>query len=61
MADYHPLLIDKRIIERNIHKGLISRNDYEKYLEGLPDSEQNAEVVQFEPPEPEGEGDDERS
>lgn len=61
MADYHPLLIDKRIIERNIHKGLISRNDYQKHLESLPDSGQNAEVVEFEPPEPEGEGGNEES
>jgi hypothetical protein len=30
-------LFDKRTVERNIKKGLISRKDYEKYLKGLED------------------------
>lgn len=50
MADYHPLLVDKRLVERNIHKGLISRKDFEKHLKDLPDSADNAEEVEFEPP-----------
>jgi len=30
-------LYDKRTVERNIKKGLISRKDYEKYLKTLED------------------------
>jgi hypothetical protein len=30
-------LLDKRTVERNIKKGLISRKDYEKYLKSLDD------------------------
>ena len=30
-------LLDKRTVERNIKKGLLSRKDYEKYLKGLDD------------------------
>jgi hypothetical protein len=30
-------LFDKRTIERNIKKGLVSRKDYEKHLKGLDD------------------------
>jgi len=31
-------LFDRRTIERNIKKGLISRKDYEKYLKSLDDA-----------------------
>jgi len=30
-------LFDKRTVERNIKKGLLSRKDYEKYLKSLDD------------------------
>lgn len=59
MADYHPLLIDKRIVERNIHKGLISRKDFDKYLSELPDSGENAETIAVESPDDSGEGPEE--
>lgn len=45
MADNDRWLVDRRIVERNIKKGLISREDYKKYLAQLPDAEGNAEVV----------------
>jgi hypothetical protein len=32
-----PRLYDKRTVERNIKKGLISRKDYDKYLKSLDD------------------------
>ena len=32
-----PRLYDKRTVERNIKKGLISRKDYDKYLKSLED------------------------
>ncbi len=31
-------LFDKRTVERNIKKGLVSRKDYEKYLKSLEDT-----------------------
>ena len=31
-------LFDKRTVERNIKKGLLSRKDYEKYLKSLDDA-----------------------
>jgi len=32
-----PRLFDRRIVERNIKRGLTTRKDYEKYLKSLPD------------------------
>lgn len=45
MAANEDFLLDKRIIKRNITKGLISREDYEKHIANLPDGESNAEVI----------------
>jgi hypothetical protein len=33
----NPRLFDRRVVERNIKKGLITRKDYEKYLKSLSD------------------------
>jgi hypothetical protein len=33
----NPRLFDRRVVERNIKKGLITRKDYEKHLKSLPD------------------------
>lgn len=33
----NPRLFDRRVVERNIKKGLITRKDYEKYLKSLGD------------------------
>ena len=30
-------LFDRRIVERNVKRGLITRKDYEKFLKSLPD------------------------
>lgn len=38
-------LVDKRIVDRNIDKGLLGRKDFEGYLEKLPDVEELSEVV----------------
>ena len=38
---YDNFLIDKRIVERNIAKGLVDGEVYKKHIEGLPDREQN--------------------
>ena len=32
-----PSLFDRRIVERNIKRGLITRKDYEKFLKSQPD------------------------
>ena len=50
-------LYDKRIIERNIKKGLIQRKDLEKHLKELPDVADNMQVVELD--EAGGGGDDE--
>jgi hypothetical protein len=34
----NPLLFDRRIVERNIKRGLTTRKDYEKFLKSLPDA-----------------------
>lgn len=54
MADNSAFLLDKRTVERNIKKGLISRKDYEQHLESLKDVEDNAEVIDFASPDEEG-------
>ena len=33
-----PSLFDRRIVERNIKRGLITRKDYEKFLKAIPDA-----------------------
>jgi len=34
----NPLLFDRRIVERNIKRGLITRKDYDKFLKSLSDA-----------------------
>lgn len=36
---------DKRVIKRNIKKGVFTSKDHEKYLKGLEDSAGNYEVL----------------
>jgi hypothetical protein len=38
---YDRFLIDKRVVERNIAKGLVDPNEYKRAVESLPDTEQN--------------------
>jgi hypothetical protein len=44
-------LVDKRIIERNIEKGLISKKQFEQHLAELADKEGACERVQIDPSE----------
>jgi hypothetical protein len=37
----NPRLFDRRVVERNIKKGLITRKDYEKHLKSLADTAGN--------------------
>ena len=40
------LLIDKRVVERNIEKGTITREECEKYCDKLPDLTDECEEVE---------------
>ncbi len=33
--------LDRRVVERNIKKGLVTRKDYDKFLKSLPDCREN--------------------
>ena len=41
-------LFDKRIVQRNIDKGLLEAKDLDKRLKGLPDLTEAATVTSFE-------------
>ncbi|MGD8317750.1 MAG: hypothetical protein PVH76_08375 [Myxococcales bacterium] len=41
--------MDKRVLERNMAKGLISKEQYEQYLADLADREGSFERVEVEP------------
>lgn len=47
MAKQNDRVVDKRVVERNLDKGLISKADLEKHLAALPDSAANAEWSTF--------------
>lgn len=38
---YDRFLIDKRVVERNIAKGLVDQAEYKRIVEALPDRESN--------------------
>lgn len=40
-----PGLIDKRVVERNIKKGLVTREAFDKHLSALPDVADAAETI----------------
>ena len=42
-------LYDRRTIERNIKKGLITRKDYEKFLKALDDAKEKGVIGEEEP------------
>ena len=41
---YPDFLLDKRVLHRNIAKGLVDKGAYEKQVKDLPDVEDNAEA-----------------
>lgn len=51
MASLGDKLVDKRIIERNIEKGLITKEQFEQHLTELSDREGEYETVEIEPSE----------
>ena len=52
-------LIDKRVVDRNIAKGLVDADEYKKEVEGLPDREQNLVHVSLDGDSSDQFGDDE--
>ncbi len=57
MAIIDERLVDKRIVERNIERGLVSETDYQKYLKDLTDVEVNADVIRLYDADDEGDED----
>ncbi len=51
MATLGDNLLDRRIVERNIAKGLISKAEYEKHLADLADREGDYDKVEVDPGE----------
>ena len=49
-------LVDRRTVDRNIQKGLLTREAYQSYLDGLSDAESNVELVSLEEEEETAEG-----
>jgi hypothetical protein len=49
MASLGDKLVDKRIVERNIAKGLISKEEYEQQLASLADQEGSYDTVEIDP------------
>lgn len=39
------MLLDRRVVERNIRKGIVTREEYEAFLRQLGDASDNAETV----------------
>ncbi len=51
MAALGDKIVDKRIVERNITKGLVTKEEYDKHLADLPDREGSYERIEVEPTE----------
>ena len=53
MKNKDDFLYDVRIINRHIREGVVSKKDYDKHLDNLPDVEDNSEPLIIEDDEPE--------
>ncbi len=51
MKNKEDFLYDVRIVNRNIRDGAVSKKDYDKYIESLPDMEGNSEPLIIDEPE----------
>jgi len=49
MAILGDKLVDKRIVERNIARGLLSKEEYEKHLVDLADREGEYDQIEIDP------------
>jgi len=50
--------VDKRTVERNINKGLLTEADFQKYLTALPDVESKSELVDYGVPDEDDDDED---
>ena len=39
------MLFDRRVVERNLRKGVVTREEYDQWLANLADSTPNSEVI----------------
>jgi hypothetical protein len=39
------MLLDRRVVERNIRKGIVTREEYDTFLRELGDASENAESI----------------
>lgn len=50
MASIDERLVDKRVVERNLERGLLSADQHKRYLDGLADVAAKADVIQLHDP-----------
>lgn len=48
MEKRRDLLLDKRLVDRHLERGLVTEEEYQKHLGELPDLDENAEVLEVE-------------
>jgi hypothetical protein len=58
MAKQNDRVVDKRVVERNLEKGILGKTDLEKHLAGLPDSAANAEWTSYDDDDSDDDGDE---
>ncbi len=51
MAKIEDLTMDKRIVDRNLEKGLVTRDELDKHIAGLPDLTDKSEYISVDTPE----------
>ena len=59
MSDIPRHLVDKRVLERNLRKGLVDHKEFDRSLKDLDDKAPNAETVTLAPSADDGPDDDE--
>lgn len=47
MSNKHEFLFDRRILQRNIDKGLVDAKTVEKFLSSLPDKSDNVAITSY--------------
>jgi len=55
MSHSDQFLFDKRLVEKNIRRGLVTRKEYNAYLKSIEDSTENLEHLELEEESEEGE------
>lgn len=47
MKEVDKKVFDRRVVERNVRKGVVKHAEYQSYLKSLPDETNNAQWVQL--------------